>query len=318
MHPFDLVGVHVRANHLHRGRQVDDHGVVRGGLHDVDDGIADLDGEVQLGSREGFRRVLPAPIGIRVILGNALDELCGIRGQLLDGRAVLAEYHAALQFRGGVVEVHDDVLRALARLEGAPNQVLAGLHQNLNGDVFGDLIALNNLADKVEVRLGGRGEAHFDLLVTHGYQQVEHAVLALRGHRINQGLVTIAQIHRTPLRGHSNLLIRPRAVRQRDGLDLLGEALVAVDRHRGAALLIPGGLVLVARAGRGGDFAGSGDERIVGGHGVCSLPCVWPEAFVSLRCCDEQRCSELWGRPAVVCVGITTLRDGALAVELQT
>lgn len=146
--------------------------------------------------------------------------------------------------------------------------MLAGLDEDLDGDVFWNLITLDDFADEVEVRLGGGREAHLDFLVAHLHQQVEHAVLALGAHGVDQRLVAIAQVYGAPLRGVGDLLARPGAVRQVDVLDLYCEGLVAVEGHGGAALFIPSGLSLAGRACRGGDFAGCANEGIVGRHGV--------------------------------------------------
>src|SRR5690625_6187365 len=43
---------------------------------------------------------------------------------------------SALQLGGGVVKVHDDILCTFTSLEGAANQVLTRLNQNLDGDIF--------------------------------------------------------------------------------------------------------------------------------------------------------------------------------------
>ena len=271
MHPLDGIRVDVRGDHLHRGRQVDDDGVFRRRVHDVDDRVADLGGKLQLGAGKRFRGVLPAPVRVRVVLGDVLDQVRGIRGQLLDGRLVLAEDHAALQLRGGVVEVHDDVLRALAGLEGAADEVLARLDQDLDGDVVRDEIPVDDLAHEVEVRLRGRREAHLNFLVSHLDQELEHAQLALRAHRVDQRLVAVAQVHRAPLRRMGRLLVGPRAIREGDVFDLDRERLVAVDRHLGTALLVPRGLIGSARAVRRGDFARGGDIGIARGHGRSRL-----------------------------------------------
>ena len=58
--PLDLVGVHVRRGHLDGRRQVEDHLAAVVGLPDVGDGLADLDGELQLGGGEDLRLVLGA------------------------------------------------------------------------------------------------------------------------------------------------------------------------------------------------------------------------------------------------------------------
>ena len=192
VHPLDGIGINIGRNHLHGGRQVDDHRVIRGGVHDGHDVIADLAGEVQLGPGEGLGGVFPAPIGIGVVGRNGFDEFGGIGGQLFNGGLVLAKDHAALQFRGGIIEVDDDVLGALAGLKGAADEMLAGLDEHLDGHIIGNSIALNDFADEVIVRLGGRREADLDFFVAHLDQQVEHAVLALWAHGINERLVAVA------------------------------------------------------------------------------------------------------------------------------
>ena len=262
MHPLDRVGVHVGGDHLHGGRQVEDDRVLRGGVHDLDHGIADFLGVGDLGAGVGLGGVLPAPVGVRVVLGDGLDQLGGVGGQLLDGLLVLAEHHLALQLGGGVVEVHDDVLGALAGLERAADQVLAGLHQHLDGDIIRDHVLFDDLANEVEVGLRGGGEADLDFLVAHVDQQLEHAALALGAHGVDQGLVAVAQVHGAPLRGAVDDLIRPGAVRQGDFFDLFGERHVALIRHGGIALLVPGGLALGNIAIGGVDAGGCGNESI--------------------------------------------------------
>ena len=73
----------------------------------------------------------------------------------------------------------------------------------------------DDLADEVEVGLAGRREADLDLLVAHPDQQVEHAPLARRAHRVDQGLVAVAQVHRTPHRCAVDDRVGPGAVKER-------------------------------------------------------------------------------------------------------
>src|SRR5699024_10986813 len=242
VHPLDGVRVDVRGDHLHRGGQVDDDRVLRGRVDDLDDRVADFLGVFDLGAGEGLRGVLPAPVGVRVVLGDFLDQVGCVGGQLLDAFLVLAEDDAALQLGGGVVEVDDDVLRPGAGLEGAADQVFARLDQDLDGDVIRDLVFFDDLADEVVVRLGCGGEADLDLLVAHLHQHVEHAALALWAHGVDQGLVAVAQVDGTPLRGAVDDLIRPGAVRQGDVVDFLEEGQVAAVGHLRVALLVPGWL----------------------------------------------------------------------------
>ena len=59
-----------------------------------------------------------------------------VDGDLPDSGAILAEHDAALQLGGGVVQVHDRLRRALDRLEGAADQVVASLREHLRIDSF--------------------------------------------------------------------------------------------------------------------------------------------------------------------------------------
>ena len=199
-HPLDRVGVDVGGGHLDGGGQVDDQRPVRRRLDDVGDGVADLVGVLQLGAGVGLGGVLEAPQRIRV-LRRLLDAFAGaVGGDLLDRVAVGAEHHPALQDRRRVVEVHDRARCTFARLEGPLDQFGPALRQHLDGDVVGDGALGDDLADEVEVGLAGRREADLDLLVAHPDQQVEHAALAGRAHRVDQRLVAVAQVDRAPQR----------------------------------------------------------------------------------------------------------------------
>ena len=187
----------------------------------------------------------------------------------LDRVAVGAEHHAALQDRRRVVEVHDRLRRARARLEGPLDQLGPALGQHLDGHVVGDRALLDDLADEVEVGLAGRREADLDLLVAHADQQVEHAALAGRAHRVDQGLVAVPQVDRAPHRGRLDDLVRPGAVGQGDRLDLFGERPVPVHGHRRGALGVPRGLAGVGCTRGGGDRAYRREG--VDGMGVAGL-----------------------------------------------
>ena len=132
--------------------------------------------------------------------------------------------------------MHDGLRCALDGLEGAGNQVLAGLHQNLNGHVRRNVAVLDEGAHKVEVGLRGGGEAHLNLLVAHLDQQLEHGQLAVGVHGVNQRLVAVAQVHGAPARCLLHDLVRPGAVGKVDN-NLLVEGTVLVYRH-GAGLLV--------------------------------------------------------------------------------
>ena len=54
--------------------------------------------------------------------------------------------------------------RAFQAFECAANKMLASLRQHLKGHTVGHPILVDELAGKVEFRLGGRWESHLDFL----------------------------------------------------------------------------------------------------------------------------------------------------------
>jgi hypothetical protein len=124
--------------------------------------------------------------------------------------------------------VDDGLLGAGDGLVGALDQLLAALGEHLDGDVVGDQVVVDQLAAEVEVGLAGRGETDLDLLEAHLDQRVEHAPLALRVHRVDEGLVAVTQVDAAPQRCGLVHLVGPGAVVEHDG----HEALVLVEGHR--------------------------------------------------------------------------------------
>ena len=204
-----------------------------------------------------------------------MDQLGAVDGDVDDAGPVGVEDDPPLQGAGRVVEVDDRLPGAAQRLEGALDQLVAGLGEHLDRDVVGDQVLLDELADEVEVGLAGGREADLDLLVAHPDQQLEHPPLAVGGHRVDQRLVPVAQVDRAPARGHGGDPLRPGAVGQLDR----GERRVAVDRHprgllRIAYVRVQGGAhgrwLLWARAGhswRWGGQQGAGERAVSAARG---------------------------------------------------
>ena len=248
-HPLDAVGVDVGRGHLDRRRQVEDHLAVRARLEDLGHLVADPGRELQLGTGVGLRRVLVVDLRVRDRLLELAAQPRALQRDVDDAVLAQAEDDLALQDRRRVVEVHDGLLGAAQRLVGPLDQVVAGLGQHLDGDVIGDQVVPDELADEVEVGLAGRGEPDLDLLVAHGHEQVEHPALALRAHRVDQRLVAVAQVDGAPARGLRHRLVRPGAVGQVDD-DLLVEGDVLADRHPGRLLGVVHGRDLSRVGGR--------------------------------------------------------------------
>ena len=167
-------------------------------------------------------------------LGDGLLELAAqpgaLEGDVDDALLAHPEHDAALQHRGRVVEVHDRLLRAADGVEGALDEVVTALGEHLDRHVVGHVAAVDELAAEVEVGLAGAGEADLDLLVAHLHEQLEHAHLALGVHRVDEGLVAVAQVDRAPARGLGHHLVGPGAVGHVD-LELLLERHVLLGRH---------------------------------------------------------------------------------------
>ena len=75
----------------------------------------------------------------------------------------------------------------------------------------------DELSNEIEVGLGRRWKSDFDLLHPKLYEQVEHALLSDRVHRLHERLVSVAQVGRAPDRSALDHAVRPAAVRQIDG-----------------------------------------------------------------------------------------------------
>jgi hypothetical protein len=230
-HPLDRIGVDVRRRHLDRRRQVDDDLALGRGLEDLEHLVAHVDGELELGACVALGRVLV----VHGRAGNGCLHLAAlasaVEGDVDDALLVGAEHHVALQDARGVVEVHDRLLGARDRLVGALDQVVARLGEHLDGDVVGNRALVDEAAHEVEVGLARTREADLDLLVAHAHELVEHDALALGAHRVDEGLVAVAQVDGAPAGRALDALGRPRAIRELDA-DLLVERAVPMNRHR--------------------------------------------------------------------------------------
>src|SRR5690554_1406611 len=150
---LDLVGVDVGHGHFNRGRQVENQLVGFSGLNHLADRVAHFNSKFGFGSAEGFRRVFKTPVGIGLLRGVFFQQLGCMYGQRLGAFFVLSEHNFAKRGRGGVVDVDNGFFRALQGLEGAGDQVFAGLGQHLDGGVVRHQVFFNQQADKVKIGL---------------------------------------------------------------------------------------------------------------------------------------------------------------------
>ena len=197
--------------HFHGDRQVDDHGPVRGGLHNVQHGVAHIHGVVHFGAGEALRAVLEQEVAL-VLLTELLDQPGTVGGDLLDLFLALMEYLLTLGHGGGVVEVDDRAGRTLDGLEGAADDVVAALGQHLHGHVVGDHILLDEGAQELVLGLAGGREADLDLLEADPDQHLEELQLLFQTHGHDQRLIAVAQVHAAPCRCLFNVIFFDPAV----------------------------------------------------------------------------------------------------------
>jgi hypothetical protein len=214
--PLESVGVDVRRERLDGRRQVDDHLLVARRPPLGDHGLAHLEGVVELRAVEALGRVLEDDVGVGAA-GELLAERRPAHGELADAVLVEPEDDAALRLGCRVVEMHDRPARALDRLVRPLDQLRPRLRQNGDRRVSRDQVVLDELPHEVEVGLRRGREADLDLLDAELEEQVEHAALAHRVHRLDECLVAVAKVGRAPDRRALDDAVRPRAVGQVDG-----------------------------------------------------------------------------------------------------
>ncbi len=228
--PFDAVGVDVRREVLDRRRQVDDHGIRRRRHPFAGDGFADLERVLELRVVEALGRVLEADGPARGV-GEPPAHLGAADGELRDPGLVEPEDDAPLRGGGRVVEMDDRVLRARDRLEGPLDELRTRLRQHGDRHAVGNQLLLDERAHEVEVGLGRGGEPDLDLLEAEVEQQREEPALAVRVHRVDEGLVAVAEVGRAPDRRRRQNGVGPRPVGEVDG----GVRRVLVEWHRHGA-----------------------------------------------------------------------------------
>ena len=90
--PLDLIGIDIRCAHLHRGRQIDNHLVIRRRLDDIDYCVTYVDRKIHLGAREAFGTVFEDPLSFGVLCCCRLDQLSAINSNFGNTRSVESKY----------------------------------------------------------------------------------------------------------------------------------------------------------------------------------------------------------------------------------
>ena len=157
-------------------------------------------------------------MGAGALRDEIADELGPGDGDSLDAVAIEAEHQPALRGRRRVVQMDDGAPGAFQRLERARDLRHARLRQHLDRHVIGNQPLDDQLAREVVVGLRRRRKPDLDLLVAHLHQQLEHPKLAIGIHRLDQRLITVAQIDAAPHGRLGDALGRPLAIGNVDRL----------------------------------------------------------------------------------------------------
>ena len=139
---FDLGGKNVRHGRLHRRRNIDDGLPVRIGLPDIEHRIADLQGILHFRSVEALRAVFKHEIAV-CLVGQLLEELRAIHGELFDLFLILFKDLLALGNGSRIIQMDDRLRRALYGFKSLADDMLPGLGQHLDGHIVRDHISLD-------------------------------------------------------------------------------------------------------------------------------------------------------------------------------
>ena len=212
VHPLDPVGKNIRSRHLHGRGKVDDHRIFLCRPPRLLHRRTNLQREIQFRPGKTLRRVLQHDLS-RELLRPLLHHLRTLYGYIYDLLPVHAEHHIPLQCGRGIIDMDDRLLTALDRLESSVDQFFTALRQNLHQHIVRYQFPVHKLPQKVIFDLACRGKTDLDLLEAHLHQILKHLDLFRHDHRIDQSLITVPQIHRTPDRSFSDLEIRPFPLR---------------------------------------------------------------------------------------------------------
>ena len=154
-HPLDLVSEHVGRGALDSGRQVEHDLAPLARLPHVHDGLADLEGEIELGVHKNLRGVFETedrlvPQALLSLRNNLARTGLGELNRL---RLVRVEHNLPEHGRRRVVEVNGGAREAHDGLNRAFDQLGARLGEHRDGHVLGHRVILDQGAHEVVVGL---------------------------------------------------------------------------------------------------------------------------------------------------------------------
>ena len=139
-----LIREKIRRAALDRRGQIQYHFVIIICAERVHDRRADVCGKVRLRAHEALGRIFiynVCAVGF-CFVAELLYELCCVDGNISNAPLVCVKHDFSLQSGGGVIEMEDDILGALYRLESLSYKMLARLHKHLYLHVVRDISAV--------------------------------------------------------------------------------------------------------------------------------------------------------------------------------
>ena len=94
--------------------------------------------------------------------------------------------------------MNDGLLGTLERFEGAADEVFAGLGEDFDGYIVGNVAAFDEAAYETKFGFGSGREGDFDLLEADVAERFEHAHFLFRIHWLEKRLITIAEVGAHP------------------------------------------------------------------------------------------------------------------------
>ena len=180
----------------------------------VHDRLADLEGELGLGPGEALRRVLVADLGARDRVLELLAEPGRVDRDLDDARPVEPEHHPALELGGRVVEVDDRPGRP--GKDSKVRSMSSSRHWTSTWIVTSSGIRSSSMIwrRKSKSVWEADGNPTSISLKPTSTSVLEQGQLALGVHRVDEGLVAVAQVHAAQRGRGRQLAVGPRPVGQ--------------------------------------------------------------------------------------------------------
>ena len=94
--------------------------------------------------------------------------------------------------------MQDGIFGPLQAFNRTINQMLSCLRQHLDCYIVRNMAPINKFAKEIKISVRGRGKPHLNFFEAHFNKHFEHTHFTHGIHRLNQRLIAITQINRTP------------------------------------------------------------------------------------------------------------------------